>query len=199
MCKAQQSSHGTLSHCCTELFDKNAWPTQTVTSPENYTILFCVSLVLLLIRVGLWKCVYLPKRGHSLVASIDLRYWVLILWDQYVTMMIAAVFAGLMTNYMKLLVGSPRPCYYALQLFSSVHITDREKLESESTLVSTSSVFSCLLYNIPCYLKARRIPLSYLVTLHPRPLSCQWCVCFSWRTYSTSGIISQRSLLASRS
>jgi hypothetical protein len=121
----------TLSHCCKELFDKDSWPEQTVTSPENYVILFFVSLVLLAFRIALWRYVYRPKRGHSLVTDSDYRFWLLSWWDQYVTVLIASVYAGLVTNYAKMLIGAARPCYYAFQIYSSVHAKEREAIESE--------------------------------------------------------------------
>lgn len=124
----EELATNSLTHCCQELFDKDAWPEQTVTSPENYVILFFASLFFLILRLLFWRFVYTSKRGHSVVSSSDTRFWLLTLWDQYVTMMIISVFAGLITNYSKLLIGAPRPCYYALQIFSSIHENDREHL-----------------------------------------------------------------------
>ena len=122
MCNEELAANS-LSHCCNELFDKDSWPQQTVTSPENYVILFFVSLFLLLLRMSLWRFVYQTKKGHSLVASCDIRFW-----DQYVTMLVAAVYAGLVTNYAKMLIGAPRPAYYAFKMFSYVHAAHRESL-----------------------------------------------------------------------
>ena len=125
----EELENDSLSHCCQELFDKDAWPEQTVNSPENYTILFLVSLVFLLIRLALWRYVYSSKRGHSLATESDTKFWLLTFWDQYVTMLIIAVMAGLVTNYAKLLIGAPRPVYYAMQMFASVHVSDREAID----------------------------------------------------------------------
>ena len=133
-CNEEVSNNSlTLSHCCQQLFDKDSWPEQSLTSPENYGVLFVVSFILLALRVALWRFVYTPKRGHSLVADSDTRFWLLVWWDQYVTLLIASVLAGLATNYAKLLIGAARPCYYAFQLYSSVHSDHRESLKSKHT------------------------------------------------------------------
>lgn len=51
------------------------------------------------------------------------------MWDQYVTMMIISVYAGLVTNYAKLVVAAPRPSYYAMKIFSSIFVADREVID----------------------------------------------------------------------
>lgn len=148
-CREEQATN-TLSHCCRELFDKDSWPDQTVTSPENYLILFFVSLVYFIIRLALWRYVYLPKRGYSVVTDADRRFWFLCFWDQYVSLFVAAVFAGVVTNYSKLLIGAPRPIYFALKIYSSIYSADRESLDftSDTSFISghASSAATVLSY-----------------------------------------------------
>ena len=124
---------GSLSHCCEELFDVNSFPLQTLESSENYLVLFFCSFFFLSMRMVLWRHVYDSGRGHSLAGDSDFRFWVVSWWDQYVAMLVASVLAGLLTNYTKLLVGTPRPCYYALKIYSSVNVDEREFYDSKCT------------------------------------------------------------------
>lgn len=170
-CEEEQAS-GSLSHCCRELFDKDSWPEQTITSPENYVILFFMSLVLFVVRLALWKYVYVPNKGRSMVEKSDARFWILCLWDQYVTLFVAAVFAGLVTNYSKLLVGAPRPLYFAFQIYASIHVDHREELDftSETSFISghASSAATVLGFNTILLL----VDLQYFRDHQPQVAFC---------------------------
>jgi len=119
------------SQCCEELFDKNSWPDETLSSLDNYLLLTFTTLALMIIRLLLWRFVYDSKQYSSIASTADKRFWILAFWDNIVALLAASVFAALLTNYAKQLIGSPRPCYYALQIYSSLY-SSRAELEDTS-------------------------------------------------------------------
>lgn len=119
MCKISK----TIDICCAFLDDHNIVPYQQV----NQISLMCLSIVLpcliLLIRTLCWRHVNRRILNSSKICNL---YWFRSFWDAVVGMLSSAVLQGLFCSYMKLLVGAPRPIYFALKLWAMRYPDDRE-------------------------------------------------------------------------
>ena len=134
-CLLDSSSEDT---CCTELYDKNAVIEQSVSDDILKVLIAVVSILFLVLRTLIWKCcisrvapndgIMTPKERSSL-HTIDNRFWCKVLWDSLIAVGVSVLICAIVTEYVKSAIAAPRPNYYALQLFSSVHNSDRSSLE----------------------------------------------------------------------
>jgi hypothetical protein len=110
------------SNCCVQLYDENSYPTELVSDYENIIMIFVIGFLWLMFRTLLWRYLFRNEFG---IDSIDDRFWMKILWDSFLGMLASVGLADIAVSYIKLAVRSPRPIYYALKLYSSVHSNAR--------------------------------------------------------------------------
>lgn len=141
VCLMQPSSS---DPCCTELYNKDASIEQSVSDTELMLIVAFLSIGVIVLRCGMWQLFTSrreqqqkqqpedhPNPDHQIqkIQPIDKRFWWKILWDSFIALGIAMIITFIVTEYVKAAVGAPRPNYYALQLFSSVHHSARTDFE----------------------------------------------------------------------
>lgn len=133
--------------CCTELYDKDATIEQTVSDGELMLTVALLSIGVLVLRCGLWHIFTVRQRDPSYSNQltqaqlvVDKRFWLKILWDSFIALGISVILTFIITEYVKAAVGAPRPIYYAMQLFSSVHNTDRKDFEGALAEITNSYI-----------------------------------------------------------
>lgn len=125
--------------CCDSLYDENTWPEETVTVTGEFLLVISFVILFTLIRVRLWKTV--TKRNGI---NYSLYYWLLVIWDTLLGVFISFLYCYAITNYLKVSVSSPRPIYYSLKIYGSIHQDHREKLRSKYFIYF---LFHCLFFH----------------------------------------------------
>ena len=118
-----------INDCCESLYDENSWPEETVTVLGEFFLVVAFVILFTLLRVRLWRTV--TKRNGIHYCGY---YWILIIWDSLLGAFLSFLYCYVITDYIKVSVGSPRPIYYSLTLFGSVHRDQRQKLRSRNLL-----------------------------------------------------------------
>lgn len=113
--------------CCDKLRDSNSFVYESVTTVRAVILSAIISVGYLIIRAYSWK-IYLSKSNFI---KVDYRYWYKILWDTILGLVFAVILSVVVTDYIKRAVGAPRPIYYALKLFASVHSSVRQGYEGD--------------------------------------------------------------------
>jgi hypothetical protein len=132
------------STCCNKLRDEDSWPEQTFDVGDIY-LAIGVFLFFTFVRLVMWRHV---SRTRS-YASICTSYWFMVFMDAVVSCLSATIYASVLTYFVKTIVGAPRPIYYALRLYASVHSSTRSSLKGMcvySSLSSSLSSLSCCCY-----------------------------------------------------
>jgi membrane-associated phospholipid phosphatase len=109
--------------CCQELYDVDSWPKETVTVLEEFLIIFFSVLFVAAVRVQIWK-MSCQRSGYE----YSRQYWVLVFWDTLLGAFFAFEYSFFVTNFLKVSVSSPRPNYYAVKVYGSVHSNHRAPL-----------------------------------------------------------------------
>jgi hypothetical protein len=109
--------------CCQEIYDADSWPTETVTVLEEFLIIFFTVLFVAAVRLQLWK---INCQRSSL--EYCRQYWVLIFWDTLLGAFFAFEYSFFLTNFLKISVSAPRPNYYAVKVYGSIHSDHRAPL-----------------------------------------------------------------------
>ena len=135
--------------CCKELYDKDATVEQSVSDMALKLIVALLSIGYLVLRCLLWRAYMSRWEGlctdqtglgqqqqqqrqqRQQSTSVDTRFWLKFLYDSLVALAFSVIMTYIITDYVKEAVGSPRPNYYALQLFASEHSSDRSDLRGE--------------------------------------------------------------------
>jgi hypothetical protein len=108
--------------CCDQLRDSNSEVYESIPTADAVVIAAIISIGYLIVRAYAWK-VHLSQYSHM---KIDNRYWYKILWDTILGLVFAVVISVVVTDYIKNAVGAPRPNYYALRIYASVHSSVRQ-------------------------------------------------------------------------
>lgn len=116
--------------CCEALGDVDAVPEETVPNQLKYAIIFGVTITVITLRIFFWRWVYTPSQ----VRSVGNLFWFLCWWDSALALLISCAYTGNATAILKYGIGYPRPNYYALMIFSSVHASDREGINGKGSL-----------------------------------------------------------------
>jgi hypothetical protein len=132
LCLSDLSSEQQNKDCCKGLQDVNIFPEETVPNQLNYAIIFGVTITVITLRVFFWRQMYASQQ----VRSIKNLFWFLVWWDSGLTLLIACAYTGTATAILKFGIGYPRPNYYALTIFASVHESDREHLHGMRSVVT---------------------------------------------------------------
>ena len=115
------SAPDTHTSCCEDMKDSATVVYETISTLNAVLITGIVSICVLGVRILLWQN-FVRYICH---VDIDYRYWCKVLWDTVLGGIYAVVITVVVTDYIKLSVGAPRPIYYALKIFSSVHKHER--------------------------------------------------------------------------
>lgn len=132
--------------CCTALFDEDATVDESISDLELELIVSLVSIFYLVLRCGLWSAyIYSRQVNQDHIQlphdRVDKRFWLKVFFDSLMSLGISVIMAYITTEYVKAAVAAPRPNYYALQLFTSVHHSERSKLQG--ALLNPVTQFSC--------------------------------------------------------
>jgi hypothetical protein len=125
LCMSDLSAETQQSGCCESLYDKNSYPHETVPNGKNYGLIFGINLVMLTLRAFFWRWTFQKDNSQ---APLWNGFWFFIWWDSIIAFFISCAYTGIVVAVVKYAVSYPRPIYYALTIFSSVHESDRESL-----------------------------------------------------------------------
>ena len=130
LCLADTSTSQQQRACCESLQDKDSYPSETVPNRMNYALIFGVTISVLTIRALLWRQII-----KDASRSICELFWALLWWDSGIALLLTCAYSGVTTTVLKYAIGYPRPNYYALTIFSSVHESDREHWQGRRVCV----------------------------------------------------------------
>ncbi len=110
--------------CCEKLYDEDSWPQETF---EFGDIFLAIGIFIFFntARILMWHNMA-SKRSN---ASVCNQYWMLVFVDAVVSCFAALIYSSCLTQFIKRIVGSPRPIYYALKIYASVHADTRSSLK----------------------------------------------------------------------
>lgn len=130
LCIADASASQQQRACCESLQDKDSYPSETIPNKMNYGLIFGVTITVLTLRALLWR--HVSKTASRTISDL---FWALLWWDSGVALLLTCAYTGVTTTVLKYGIGYPRPNYYALTLFASVHESDRENWHGRRYLV----------------------------------------------------------------
>lgn len=113
----------TIDICCAFLDDRNIVPYQQVNQISLISLSIILPCAILFLRTVCWRQINRRILKSSKVCNL---YWFRCYWDAVIGLLASAVLQGLFCSYMKLLVGAPRPIYFALKLWSTAFPDYRE-------------------------------------------------------------------------
>jgi len=118
-----------VTKCCHELHDIDSNPVESVSTIEGVALAISVCFVYLLCRVLMWR--YVTKYSNGRISE---QYWMLVFWDSVIGAAAAFLYSAICTRFLKYTIGAPRPIYYALRIYASVHASSRGDFKANSHL-----------------------------------------------------------------
>lgn len=129
-CYAEQlaaCTQSSTSTCCRALYDEEEVPEEAVDDAEAVLVCVLVPLAVLLIRLGVFRYIY--NSSTKKCPMVSMYFWCLLLWDGVAGCLLSVGSAAVLTYVIKRAVGMPRPIFFALDIFASVHTSKRQDLK----------------------------------------------------------------------
>lgn len=132
------------SACCKLSLDLSVVPNQTVTETDLIIIVILIPLTLLALRAFIWSKSLdsfsdLNTSSEMLTSTastkrlLSLKFWFIVTWEYCIGLCLCLLVQTIFTNYFKLMVGAPRPTYYALKYWSALLPNDRKTYDTNAT------------------------------------------------------------------
>eukprot|EP01041_Mallomonas_annulata_P009107 gene9107-18872_t len=120
----------TVHMCCAFLYNENTYPNEQVTGLGLYSYSFLFPISILAVRSLIWRLI---DRKMSNMYKVNNFYWFYIFWDAFIGLCASAVLQQAICFFLKETVAAPRPVYYALKIWASVHSSQREHFMNTAT------------------------------------------------------------------